>query len=39
MKDDVHRICRNREAVIMGAALFWLQIPVRMTSGQKSRNR
>ncbi len=22
MKDDVHRICRNREAVIMGAALF-----------------
>lgn len=22
MKDDVHRICRNREAVIMRAALF-----------------
>lgn len=24
MKDDVHRICRNREAVIKGTALFWL---------------
>lgn len=22
MKDDVHRICRNREAVIKGTALF-----------------
>ena len=39
MKDDVHRICRNREAVIMGQLFFWLQIPVRMTSGQKSRKQ